>query len=256
MNKPKYWACTCCSENCLLVTSGELPAACILDPDDTDEVPWREITRDEFQRRDDLVNDPSYIAQTMGDVPLKETRKPEATFLDYVLTLQERQFSKVRQREMAGWPKIPEADLRRHLERPEKFWAGVDPAGEDGDSQVAIDYESTLKDHSSRFFDRLTREGIPIVTNWPTRQWIDKEYEGMLDESAQRLDQHINAAINSKSRGVVTKRWAVPGLVLSDEIRYAIDEGFEQMYKAFETSRINWLMRDWRLEFIGEDPND
>jgi hypothetical protein len=75
MSKPRYWACTCCPENCLVVTPGEPPAACILDPDDTDEVPWREITRDEFQRRDDLVNDPSYIAQTMGDVPSKEIRE-------------------------------------------------------------------------------------------------------------------------------------------------------------------------------------
>jgi len=183
MSKPKYWACTCCSENCLLVTSGEPLAACILDPDDTGEVPWKEITRDEFQRRDDLVNDPSYIAQTMGDVPSKEIRGNGKIFID----------------ESTFWE--CEAEAKRDF----------------------LDYAA------GKIF------------------------------MSERPDQHINAAkaaINSKSRGVVTKRWAVPGLVPSDEIRDAIDEGFEQMYKAFETSRINWLMRDWRLEFIGEDPND
>jgi glycogen debranching enzyme len=90
MSKPTYWSCADCAENCILVKeSDEEPEICAF-PDVDDPVNWQEITREEFQRRDDLINDPSYIAQTLVKTPSKvETKEfinDESFRLSYVDT--------------------------------------------------------------------------------------------------------------------------------------------------------------------------
>jgi hypothetical protein len=68
MSNPTYWACTDCIENCMLIRRSDAvdPYACT---EDNEDVSWKNITRDEFLRRDNLLNDPSHIVQSADKAP-------------------------------------------------------------------------------------------------------------------------------------------------------------------------------------------
>jgi hypothetical protein len=68
MSKPTYWACTDCKQNCmlLLLDEGYDPETCTVTGDDCN---WHDITRDEFFRRDSLLNDPSHIVPKLDKTP-------------------------------------------------------------------------------------------------------------------------------------------------------------------------------------------
>jgi hypothetical protein len=68
MDKPTYWACIDCKQNCMILTldKGYEPEVCAVTGDDCN---WHNITRDEFLRRDSLLNDPSHIVQSMDKTP-------------------------------------------------------------------------------------------------------------------------------------------------------------------------------------------
>jgi hypothetical protein len=68
MGKPTYWACTDCIENCMLIRQSDAvdPYACT---EDNEDVSWKNITRDEFLRRDSLLNDPSHIVPKLDKTP-------------------------------------------------------------------------------------------------------------------------------------------------------------------------------------------
>jgi hypothetical protein len=68
MDKTTYWACTECFKNCMLIRRSDVvdPYACT---EDNEDVSWKNITRDEFLRRDSLLNDPSHIVPKLDKTP-------------------------------------------------------------------------------------------------------------------------------------------------------------------------------------------